>query len=48
MELIDRIFRDDAHPAPAGMHGILLGMEGSQQLSLKAVESKHTDRRQAY
>jgi hypothetical protein len=39
IELIDRILRDDAQPAPAGMHGILLGMEGSQQLSLKAFES---------
>jgi hypothetical protein len=39
IELIDRVCRDDAHLALAGMHGILLRMEGSQRLSLKAVES---------
>jgi Helicase HerA, central domain len=35
IELIERICRDDAALAPADVHGILLGMDGSEPVSLK-------------
>jgi hydroxymethylpyrimidine pyrophosphatase-like HAD family hydrolase len=35
IELIERICRDDAGLAPAEVHGILLGMDGLEPLSLK-------------